>query len=652
MPTPLRILILEDNPSDAELMLHELRKSDVDPIWQRVDDESGYLDALDPALDVILADYTLPQFDALRALHLLRDRELDVPFVVVTASISEEVAVECMKQGAADYLLKDRLVRLAPAVHGAIEARRLRQGKQAAEAALRESEARYRAVSELTSDFAYLARVGPDGTMSFEWVTDAVARITGLEPKEFVDRGWDSVIHPEDRDLLAEHIQRLGLGDNQGVEFRIVTRRGDVRLLRNYGRPVSDPADGLDVRVYGAAQDITARRRIVDMRIQLEREHAARAVAEDAQRRFKRIVESNIIGIIVCNEEQIVEANDVFLELVGYSREDLQAGIISWRAMTPPEYLPSAERQLLELRERGVYAAYEKEYVRKDGSPVPILLGGAVLDYSPLTWISFVVDLTERTKVERERELLLAREQAARIEAQEAMQHRSQLLAVVSHDLKNPLTWIKGYAQLVQRQFAGRAPPDRSSVLKGLRTIEETVTTMTRQINELVDGARLQIGETLLLERQPTDLVSLARQVVASTQLATDRHQILVHATMQELIGNWDPVRLERVLGNFLDNAIKYSPDGGDVLVTITDLAEDVGAWAVVAISDQGIGIPEAEREQIFERFHRGSNAVGRITGTGLGLSGARQIVEQHGGSIAVESQVGQGSTFIIRLPL
>ena len=112
MTTPLRVLILEDRPADAELMLHELRRAGFEPDWQRAETEVEYRAALDPTLDVILVDYNLPQFDATRALKLVQERGLDIPFVIVTGSISEEVAVDAMKSGATDYLLKDRLSRL------------------------------------------------------------------------------------------------------------------------------------------------------------------------------------------------------------------------------------------------------------------------------------------------------------------------------------------------------------------------------------------------------------------------------------------------------------------------------------------------------------------------------------------------------------
>ncbi len=153
MPAPLRVLILEDQQSDAELMLHTLRRAGFEPIWQRAETKSGYLEHLAPDLDVVLADYTLPQLNALHALRLLKVRGLDIPFIVITGTISEEVAVECMKEGAADYLLKDRRARLGPAVARALEQRRLRDEKRRSE----EERARLVEILEATTDFVGVA---------------------------------------------------------------------------------------------------------------------------------------------------------------------------------------------------------------------------------------------------------------------------------------------------------------------------------------------------------------------------------------------------------------------------------------------------------------------------------------------------------------
>ena len=265
--------------------------------------------------------------------------------------------------------------------------------------------------------------------------------------------------------------------------------------------------------------------------------------------------------------------------------------------------------------------------------------------------LSLIRDITDRKRAEAER-AELARQQAARAEAEAALRERDQVLATVSHDLKAPLATIRGQAQLLRRRLerTGSLEPER--VLKGLALIETAVTKMAGWIDELLDVARLEAGRPLELRPEPTDLVALAWQAVAEQQRTTERHRLRVETTERELVGVWDPARLGRVLDNLLSNAVKFSPAGGDVTVSVGHEQQAGQCWAVVRVRDQGVGIPTADQPHIFERFRRGANVVGRIAGTGIGLVGACHIVERHGGTIAVESQEGQGSTFTVRLPL
>jgi signal transduction histidine kinase len=240
----------------------------------------------------------------------------------------------------------------------------------------------------------------------------------------------------------------------------------------------------------------------------------------------------------------------------------------------------------------------------------------------------------------------------ARTEALAA--ERDAFLAAASHDLKNPLTAIKGTTQLLRRRLrrSDSVPVDRLDA--GLSTIEQTSDQMLGLINELMDIARLRMGQSLALDLQPVDLVGLVKSVVMAQQAATDRHQLRVESASEAVVGLWDPVRLRRVLDNLLSNATKFSPQGGEIVVRVVHApatADGEPTWVLVTVQDQGVGIPVADRERIFERFGRGSN-VGHIAGTGIGLAGVRQIVEQHGGSVSVESHEGHGATFVVRLPL
>jgi len=222
MSVPLKVLLLEDSPTDSELTLHELRWAGFKPEWQRVDTEADYLAQLHPDLDLILADYTLPQFDALRALELLRSRNLDIPFIVVTGTVSEEVVVECMKHGAADYLLKDRLVRLGAAVSQALQAKQMRDHKRQTEAektqliaSLQESEQRFRALIENATDIILI--VDENGVS--QYVSPSVERILGYSPARVVGKSAVKFVHPEDITLVNQTFERAM--ENPSVSHRL-----------------------------------------------------------------------------------------------------------------------------------------------------------------------------------------------------------------------------------------------------------------------------------------------------------------------------------------------------------------------------------------------------------------------------------------------
>jgi PAS domain S-box-containing protein len=260
-------------------------------------------------------------------------------------------------------------------------------------------------------------------------------------------------------------------------------------------------------------------------------------------------------------------------------------------------------------------------------------------------------EVAERKRAEEERARLLAREQEARAEAEAAVRAREVLLSLVSHDLRSPLSAIKMTVKLLQRQSGTLQPADAAQMESGVARIDSSATKMNTLIEDLLDFARMQTGQPLDLVCRPTDLVALAQRVAADHQHTSNRHPIRVTAAVPGLVGIWDPARLERVLDNLLSNAIKYSPSGGEITV---DMAKEEGdkAWAVLVVRDGGIGIPAADLPHVFEWFHRAGNVSGRISGTGIGLAGVRQVVEQHGGTIIVESEEGSGAAFTVRLPL
>lgn len=237
----------------------------------------------------------------------------------------------------------------------------------------------------------------------------------------------------------------------------------------------------------------------------------------------------------------------------------------------------------------------------------------------------------------------------AREELERALRTRDEFLAAASHDLRNPLTAIRASVDLVQRSLERKGAVSGERLALALRYIDTACVRMTAQLDAFLDVARVQLGAPLALERARLDLVALVRPLVDEIAAAHPQHVVSLEAPEAlPMIG--DSARLQRVVANLLHNAVKYSPEGGPVEVRLERSAD--GGDAVLTVADHGIGIPAADLERIFERFARGSNVVGRISGSGIGLAGVRQIVELHGGAIAVASREGEGATFTLRLPL
>jgi signal transduction histidine kinase len=233
---------------------------------------------------------------------------------------------------------------------------------------------------------------------------------------------------------------------------------------------------------------------------------------------------------------------------------------------------------------------------------------------------------------------------------QAAIREREAFLAAVSHDLKSPLTIVKGHADLLARYVRTTENPSPVRLADGLDRIASSSARLTTMVDDLVWLASLDMDQQIDVCRTPTDLVALTQRLAADFAGTTSRHRLSFVDCPEALIGWWDEKRIERVVANLLSNAIKYSPEGGDIDITITKLERE--QIAELEVTDHGLGILAADLPHIFERFYRGSNVDELITGTGLGLSGVRQAVETHGGTVTATSVEDKGSTFCVRLPI
>jgi PAS domain S-box-containing protein len=370
----------------------------------------------------------------------------------------------------------------------------------------------------------------------------------------------------------------------------------------------------------------------------------AEALARDRERerdRLQQVIDELPEAIIICDRGgQVVICNRASVELVGadLSGRRIRLGDEEALLARRADGSPARGRELPLQRSimSGEVVRAEQWLFRRppDGRDVPVLQSSVPLrdrDGAISGGVLVFQDITALKDLEREKD---------------------DFLAAAAHDLRNPLTAIQVHAEVLLRRTNRPDTPDREDVVAGLSQVLIAAQRMSALTGQMLDLTRLQMGRPVDLHRDPTDLVALVSAVAEHHASTTKRHVIRVVADSPELIGLWDASRIERVIQNLLSNAIKFSPNGGEITVTVAQERDATGGIAVLTVRDQGIGIPSEDLPRLFDRFYRAGNVVGQIVGTGVGLTSVRQVVEGHGGTVVIESRLGHGSAFILRLPL
>ena len=268
-------------------------------------------------------------------------------------------------------------------------------------------------------------------------------------------------------------------------------------------------------------------------------------------------------------------------------------------------------------------------------------------DFARLGPRTFQLDarVLESSDVAAPRILLALEDITVRLESE---RERQTFMDSLAHDLRNPVAAIRGEGQLMMRR-AQRGTLDAERIDRGLRVIEQGTDQMLQIIDEMVDTVYLAAGEPVELNLETVDLGDLVMTTITNARAISPGQEVRLDVRATVTI-HADRARLRRVIDNVVNNAMKYSPQGGAVSVVV-DGDDERERPALIVVSDRGIGIPTMDLPHVFERFHRGSNVDG-ISGSGIGLSGVRQLVEQHDGEIRVISTEGVGTTVTIRLPI
>lgn len=351
--------------------------------------------------------------------------------------------------------------------------------------------------------------------------------------------------------------------------------------------------------------------------------------AQDEQHRLELVIAAMPEAVILAAppDGKIIAANDAALALFG----PLDHGDLSRHLYhTCGDRCPHEEMPVVTALKTGeALVGIELLARHVDGTDVPVLASAAPVREPDGTIVAVVAVFRDIA------------------ELKQASQMKDEFVSVVSHELRSPLTPIRGFVQLVAKELDREGGHD--SQVQRLRSLNGHVDRMTRLVDDLLDVSRLKAGP-LEIRRGPTDLVAIAREVI-QVRASANTHQVLIETPSLPIIGDWDRDRLHQVIDNLTGNAIKYTPEGGKVIVTV-GLDPRTGD-AILTVADNGPGIGPEDRERIFTAFYRTRSAeASRIAGLGLGLYICHELVLAHGGSIAVGASPTGGAAFTVRLPL
>jgi PAS domain S-box-containing protein len=446
-------------------------------------------------------------------------------------------------------------------------------------------------------------------------------------------------IHPEDFPAVMEQLSAIQDAPDGGileVEYRFQTEVGGWHWLMNRCAAFNRDEFGRVTQVIGVVQDIHQRKLT---------EEALR----QSEARFRGCVESKAVGIFFLDKQgKITDANDRFLEMLGYSRAQLADGILDWHIVTPPEYWEVDQQVLTQvLSGESEVVPREKEYFHQNGQRIPILVSTAPLEDHEQV-VKIVLDISDRKRVEGQLQGINEKLSRTNLELARATRLRDEFLANMSHELRTPLNAILGISEGLLDELYG---PLSERQKKSIATVERSGQHLLELINDLLELAKIESGKlelhlsTVPIRRICDGSLNVTRPLALQKNILIDVDIDPELSTVQA-----DERRMRQVLINLLSNAIKFTPEGGSVFL---EVVPGPGRNNVhFKVQDTGIGIAPEDMSKLFQSFTQIDSSLNRqYTGTGLGLVLAKNIAELHLGKITVESKPNKGSCFTVILP-
>lgn len=654
MSTPIRILIVEDSQDDAALLLLELESGGYSPTFARIDTAAAMQAALaEQPWDIIIADYSMPHFNALAALQLLQDSGLDLPFIIVSGAIGEDTAVAAMKAGAHDYLMKHNLARFIPTVERELREAEVRRQRKQAEKMLA-AEARFLraqtavaqvALSSLHPEvllprlletscrvqgyaYGFLWRMAEGGHQAVTIACFGEGTASFLGFRQELSDSSSSAIHTirTGQPAFCNRVQESPFGAHPLIQtlkpqavltLPLCLRTGCVIGCLEFAA-TEDPERF-------TAQDLTQGAILASQMVQALENSELFSRVHQLQDQYRVVTESlNDAVYTVDLEGRITFGNAALERLTGCRVQELVGH--SCLELYTTSAVPAILERRRQLRSGKPVPHLEAEMRRKDGTGVPVELSVAnlILDRQMVGRVIVARDITERKYLE---------EQLRQSQKLEAV---GELAAGVAHDLGNALGIIGSSVQYLIKSCAEGYP-----FSEFLEVIHRNVAQADRTIRGLLSFARPP--------RPSPAPVDVTRLVEGTCQLlkgeAAKQHIRVVLRCSPDV--PWvmaDPEQLQQVFLNLLLNAVQAMPEGG--VVTLTTIVDPEGKQVQIEVADTGLGIPQEHLNRIFDPFFTTKEG-----GTGLGLSVSARLIRAQGGHISVSSREGKGSVFTIVLP-
>ncbi len=621
---PIRVLLVEDNPGDARLILEMLREVQGETFeLLQVNRLELALEQLSAAgVDVVLLDLGLPDSQGLATFERTLRGTTTEPIIVISGLDDEQVALEAVRAGAQDYLIKSRIEGhlLSRVIRYAIE-------RQRTDRTLRDREERFRQLADNIQEVFFVMDAQFRETL---YINPAYERAWGRScqslydnPKSFLDP-----IPPEDQSRLLASIARNQMGEDAGdIDFRVIRPDGEVRWMLAHAVPIHNER-GEVYRIAGVALDITERRR-------------AEEALRESERRLRTLFETvNLIVLGLDANGAVGYVNPFFLKLTGYGSDEILGK--SWFRLLPEEVRTTMQDLYKDLLEHErFHPHYESPIVTKAGEERMIAWNNTILRDAggrPAGTLSIGEDVTQRNQLETQLR------QAQKMEA------IGRLAGGVAHDFNNVLTAIFGYVDLLREDLPAGSAAQQD--LGEVRKAAERAAGLTRQ---LLAFSRQQVLEPIVLN--VNDLVEDFEKMLGRV-IGED---VELRLALGKDVGNVraDPGQLDQVIMNLVVNARDAMPTGGKLILETAnaELTEQYaelhqpvvpGPYVMLAVSDTGTGMTPEVKARVFEPFFTTKE---RGKGTGLGLSTVYGIVKQSGGYVWVYTEQGRGTTFKIYLP-